>query len=57
MKDIIQLKNPRSQKYIKINRKTGKIIGSKKTPYKNIPIICKHKNHGINKEKSQRIEY
>ena len=38
--NIIQTKNPRSGRYVKINRDTG-IITTKKSigPYKNIPII------------------
>ena len=41
IKDTIQLKNPRLQRYIKIDRTNGIIISHKKTPgpYKNIPII------------------
>ena len=42
MKDeIVQLKNPRTNKYIKINRSKGLIISHKKTfgAYKNIPIF------------------
>lgn len=40
-KDIIQLKNPKSGLYVKIDRNEGKIVSHKKTkgPYKNIPII------------------
>ena len=33
----VQLKNPKTGKYVKINRHEGIIVGSKKTPYKNIP--------------------
>lgn len=48
MKDkIIQVKNPRTGRYIRINREKAIITGHKKTPgpYKNIPI----KNHIIPK--------
>jgi len=40
-KDIIQIKNPKSGCYIKIDRDVGKIISHKKTlgEYKNIPIV------------------
>ena len=42
--DIIQLKNPRSQKYVRVNKLFGKVIsGGKRTPYKNIPIATKNK--------------
>ena len=40
-KDIVQVKNPRSGKYVKINRSEGQIIDHKKTdgPYKNVPVV------------------
>jgi hypothetical protein len=39
-RDIVQLYNPRSKKYIKVDREKGEIIGYKKTPgpYLNIPL-------------------
>lgn len=39
-KTFVQIKNPRTNKYVKIDRTTGSIISHKKTskPYKNIPI-------------------
>jgi hypothetical protein len=39
-KDIIQVKNPRSGHYVKIDRDQGRIIACKKSagPYKNVPI-------------------
>lgn len=39
--NIVQIRNPRSGRYIKINREKGLIIGNKagKLPYKNIPIF------------------
>lgn len=39
-KDIVQIKNPRSNRYLKIDRSVGQIIGHKKTegPFKNVPI-------------------
>jgi hypothetical protein len=42
-KDIVQIKNPRSGHYVKIDRTEGKIIDHKKTegPYKNVPIARK----------------
>ena len=41
----VQLYNPRSGHYVKINNQEGGIVSHKKTasPYKNIPIIGKHK--------------
>jgi len=38
---IVQIKNPKSGKYVKIDRSKGKIISYKKTkgPYKNILIV------------------
>jgi hypothetical protein len=42
-KDIVQIKNPKTGRYVKIDRGAGMIIGNKKTegPYKNIPIARK----------------
>lgn len=39
-KDIVQVENPKSGCYVKIDKSEGKIISYKKTegPYKNIPI-------------------
>ena len=44
-KDVVQTKNPRSGKYVKIDRTAGKIIGHKKGdgPYKDVPIARKPK--------------
>jgi hypothetical protein len=44
--NIIQIRNPRSGYYIKIDRSKGKIISHKKTEgaYKNIPIVKKDDN-------------
>lgn len=41
--DLVQVKNPRSNRYIKIDRSKGVILGTKSTsgPYKNIPIGIK----------------
>lgn len=40
-RDLVQLKNPRSNRYVKVDRAEGRILGYKKTagPYKNVPII------------------
>jgi len=41
--NIVQAKNPRTGRYIKINRSTARIINIKKSegPYKGVPIIRK----------------
>ncbi len=46
MVDMVQVLNPRSNRYIKIDRDKGIILSSKKSegPYKNIPIINQSKN-------------
>lgn len=38
--DIVQVRNPKSGHYVKIDRSKGKIIDHKKSegPYKNVPI-------------------
>jgi hypothetical protein len=43
--DIVQVKNPRTNRYVKINRTEGKIIGQKPSvgPYKNVPVARKTK--------------
>lgn len=42
-KDIVQILNPKTNRYIKIDRTTGTIIEYKSTkgPYKNITIVRK----------------
>jgi hypothetical protein len=42
-KDVVQVKNPKTGRYVKIDRSEGKIIGHKKSegPYKNVPIARK----------------
>ena len=42
-KDIVQVRNPRSGHFVKIDRSEGKIIDHKKTSgaYKNVPIARK----------------
>ena len=42
-KDVVQVKNPRSGKYVKIDRAQGRIIGHKKSegPYKGVPVARK----------------
>jgi len=43
--DIVQVKNPKNERYIKIDRTEGTILSQKKTPgpYKNIPVARKRK--------------
>ena len=45
VKRIVQTKNPRSGRYVKIDRSKGKIISHKSTkgPYKGVLIIKKKK--------------
>jgi len=40
-KDIVQTKNPRTGKYVKIDRSIGRILESKKSdgPYKGVPVL------------------
>lgn len=42
-KDIVQVKNPKTGRYVQIDRDAGKIIKHKKSegPYKDIPIARK----------------
>ena len=44
-KDVVQVKNPRTNRYVKIDRDAGKIVSAKKTkgPYKNVPVARKKK--------------
>ena len=44
-KDVVQVKNPRTNRYVKIDRDAGKIVAMKKTsgPYKNVPVARKKK--------------
>ncbi|MBI2857472.1 MAG: hypothetical protein HYX90_00220 [Chloroflexi bacterium] len=45
-RDVVQVKNPKSERYVKIDRSAGKIIAHKKSsgPYKDIPIARKRSN-------------
>jgi hypothetical protein len=40
---IVQTKNPKTGRYVKIDRAKGKIIGTKKSPgpYSNVPVARK----------------
>tara|TARA_B100000315_G_C14513943_1_gene558325 strand:- start:851 stop:1000 length:150 start_codon:yes stop_codon:yes gene_type:complete len=42
-KDVVQIKNPKSGHYVKIDRSAGKIISHKKSTgsYKNVPFARK----------------
>lgn len=44
-KDIVQVKNPRSNRYVKIDRAKGRILSHKKSEgkYKGIPVAGKRK--------------
>lgn len=39
--EIVQLRNPRSGRYVKVDRTHGRIVAHKRSdgPYKNVPII------------------
>lgn len=43
--DVVQTKNPRTNKYVKIDRSVGRIISQKKTsgPYRGVPVARKKK--------------
>jgi len=45
-KDIVQVKNPKTDRYVKIDRDEGKILAHKKSegPYKGIPIARKRQD-------------
>ena len=42
-RDVVQVKNPKSGRYVKIDRDKGRILDHKKSkgPYKNVPIARK----------------
>ncbi len=44
-RDVVQVKNPRTGHYVKIDRDAGKIISHKKSEgkYKNVPVARKRK--------------
>ena len=44
-RDVVQVKNPRTDRYVKIDRSAGKIVAHKKSkgPYKDIPVARKRK--------------
>lgn len=44
-RDFVQVKNPKSGRYVKIDRSAGKIVSHKKSdgPYKGVPVARKRK--------------
>lgn len=44
-RDVVQVKNPKSNRYVKIDRSVGKIVSHKKStgPYKGVPVARKKK--------------
>ncbi|MGH7584492.1 MAG: hypothetical protein ACREL5_14830 [Gemmatimonadales bacterium] len=44
-RDVVQIKNPRTGHYVKIDRSGGKILDHKKSdgPYKGVPVARKGK--------------
>lgn len=44
-RDIVQVKNPRTGHYVKIDRAEGRILAHKKSegPYKGVPVARKRK--------------
>ncbi len=43
--DVVQVRNPRTERYVKIDRSAGKIVSHKRSsgPYKNVPVARKKK--------------
>lgn len=44
-KDVVQVKNPKTNRYVKIDRAAGKIVAHKKSSgaYKGVPVARKKK--------------
>jgi len=42
-KNVVQVKNPKTQRYVKIDRSAGKIVSHKRSsgPYKGVPVARK----------------
>ncbi len=42
-RDVVQVRNPKSGHYVKIDRLAGKIVSHKKSsrPYKDVPVVRK----------------
>ena len=52
---IIQVKNPKTKKYVKIKiGSKGKILGSQDTPYEGIPIVKKKQKKKPNFKKLRK---
>ena len=47
-RDVVQVKNPKTNRYVKIDRTKGKILSHKKSlgPYKNVPVARKRSSGG-----------
>ena len=45
-RDVVQVKNPRSGRYVKIDRDVGRIVSHKKSsgPYKGVPVVSARKS-------------
>lgn len=55
-KDLVQVKNPRSKQYVKIDRDKGEIIGHSNKPYKGIKIASrKQKGRELQKLVGRKI--
>ena len=56
--EIVQVLNPKVNRYMKINKTIGAIIGVKKSsgPYKNILIVEKNKEGGSMKKTNDELE-
>ena len=48
MKDLVQVHNPKTDRYVKIDRDKGQIVGRKKSPgpYKNVPVATPRPDRG-----------
>ena len=46
-RDVVQVKNPRTSRYVKIDRAKGRILSHKKTigPYQGVPVARKKMVH------------
>ena len=46
-RDLVQTRNPRTDRYVMVDRDEGRIIGRKPSPgpYKNVPIARKKRRH------------
>lgn len=46
MNNLVQIRNPWTDRFVKIDRLVGRVVSCKKTPgpYKNVPIAKKKQN-------------